>query len=137
METLTVPGVVPLGVAANQLPPEVVLTDVVNGIAAPPEAVTGRFCAEGSEPRFTMLKDSGPPVTDSVGWELTTRLTGIVTGLLVAPLEVRVIDPLYVPAAKPVMAPPFIEAVTPVGVVALPGETASQAPPLVVTAAAV
>jgi hypothetical protein len=137
IETLTVPGVVPLGVAASQLPPVVVLTDVVNGIAAPPEAVTDRFCAPGSEPRFAMLKDSGPPVTDNVGLLVTTKLTGIVTGLLVAPLEVRVIEPLYVPAARPVMAAPFTEAVTPVGVVALPGETVSQAPPVVVAAAAV
>ena len=105
-------------------------------MAAPPEAFTDRFCAPGRDPRSAILKVSGPPVTDRVGSEDTFKVTATVTGLLVAPDEVRVIDPVYCPTCSPEMTPALSAAVTPVGVVALPGETVSHEPPFAVVAAA-
>src|SRR5271166_3476771 len=107
METLTVAGVVPDGVAASQA--LLGVTEVVKGTFAFPETLTDRLCAPGSDPRFTILKVSGPPVTESVGWEVTTRLALITSGLLLAPAEVRVMMPGYVPAPRPVRAPAFTD----------------------------
>ena len=96
METLTLPGVVPLvGDADNQLPPDVVVAVAVNGIAAPPLAVTDKFWADGRPPKLTMLNVSGPGgVTFRVGLLLALSVTGIKTGLFDAPLDVRVIVPV-------------------------------------------
>ena len=59
---------------------------------------------------------------------LTFSDTGTVTGLLPAPDEVIVTEPLYVPAPSEVTTPAFIETLRFPGVVP-PPDTASQAPP--------
>jgi hypothetical protein len=64
----------------------------------------------------------------------------MVKGLLVAPADVSVMVPLYELGVKPARADAFTEPVIPgeeADVVAVPGETASQAPPVVVAARAV
>lgn len=93
METVMVPGVVPLeGDAESHAAPCV--TEVVKDTAAPPEALTDTPCEDGSEPRSTMLKVSEPVERISVGAGETTNETGMLTGLLVAPAELTEIDPL-------------------------------------------
>src|ERR1035438_5621787 len=112
--------VFPLAGADNQLPPLVVATAMLNGMELPLLALTVRPCGAGSEPVPTMLKVRALDDTCRVGSATTTNVAGMVNGLLVAPAEGT-----------------GIRAADEAEVVALPGETASQAPPVVVAATAV
>lgn len=129
IDTVTLPGVVPLGVTESQLPPEAVLSVAVNGNAPLLLALIATLCAVGSEPRLVKLKVSGPgcpaQTRFSVGSAATLKVTGMVTGLLEAPAEASVMLPVYWPAVR---LPGVTETETPVGVVALPGVTDSQLP---------
>jgi len=61
-----------------------------------------------------------------MGGTLTLRVTGIVSGLLEAPLEVIVMAPLYVDAAKPAV---FTETVKEPGVLPAAGLSDNHDPP--------
>jgi len=141
IETLMLPlDVFPLAGADSQLPPLVVAAAMLNGMELPLLALTVRPCAAGSEPAPTMLKVSELSDTCSVGSAATTKVAGMVKGLLVAPADVSVMVPLYELGVKPARAAAFTEPVIPgeeAEVVALPGATASQVPPVVVAARAV
>jgi hypothetical protein len=94
METLNEPGVLPPdAVAASQALPSV--TEVVNGMVAPFEAVTPTFCWAGSDPRSTILKVSLVFESTSVGsGDTTTKVAGIVNPVLPVMAGVSVIEPL-------------------------------------------
>jgi hypothetical protein len=136
-ETVNVVLVVPLpGAADSQFPPDVVAADAVK-LTLPFVLVTDKVCGAGFAPPVSLAKLSATGNTDSTGCGATLRVTGTSTGLLVAPADASVIAPVYWPAAKPVKIPATTDAVTPAGVVALPGATESQLPPLTVEAVAV
>ena len=82
METLNDPGVFPLaGETASQALPSV--TEAVNGMAAPFEAVTCTGCDAGNDPLSTILKVSVVGARTSVGsGETTTKVAGIVNPVL-------------------------------------------------------
>jgi hypothetical protein len=78
----------------------------------------------GADPANTEVNAN--ELLDDTSAAETTNVAFIVTGLLLAPVEASVMVPLYCPGARFVKADWFTEAVTPVGVVALAGETNSQ-----------
>ena|ERR1700691_1726226 len=94
-DTLTFPGVVPVvGDTASQFPPEVVDAAAVNENAALLLALMARLCAAGNVPLLVKLKVSVAGRTVRVGSAATTKVTGISTGVLEAPVEASVTVPL-------------------------------------------
>lgn len=125
IETLTLPGVVPLGVTESQLPLlPLVVALAVNGMF-PLEEVTEMGCACGRLPRDWKENESVPGETLMVGAPLTVRDTGIVIceGTPAAALITRFAVYGVLLATRPVG---LIETLSPVGVVPEPGETTSQ-----------
>jgi hypothetical protein len=89
-------------------------------------------CAAGGAPRHV---ENVRAVDDTASvLKPTASVTGIVTGLLLAPADVTVIVPLYVPAANPAV---ITDTDVPPGVVPLPLLNVSQFPPELVVAVAV
>ena len=116
------------------MPPLLVVAVAENAIAVLLLVLTDRLCADGNAPRLVKLKVSDPGNTLSVGCAATTKVTGMTTGELDAPVDASVIVPVYVLAAR---LPGETETVMPVGVVAVAGVTVSQLPPPDVAAVAV
>ena len=103
--TVTVDGAAPLaGVAECQ----VALPDAAQESVPPPAFVTDIVWEAGLAPPAWPVNARLPGVTDNTGEApgglVTVRVTGMFIGEPVAPAEVIVTDPLYVPAASPEMS---------------------------------
>lgn len=93
IDTVTVPGVVPLdGVADSHEPPDVVFTLVVNVTAGPLLTDTLNICDEGSDPMVTMLNVSEFGDTCNAGVEEMVKATGTLKGA--PPAGVMVMAPV-------------------------------------------
>ena len=126
--TTTFPGVVPVvGLTDSQLPPDAVVADALKATAPPPAIETAMVCEPGfAPPIWKTTGESDDGLTVMVGAFETVNAT-LITTVLAAPGEVRLICPLYVPGDNPA---PFAVTVSVTGLdeltVAFVGVTVSQ-----------
>jgi hypothetical protein len=133
-DTLRLAGVAPaVGLTDSQLPPMVVVA-VTLKLKAAPVLCTNSAWAAGWEPPVWYPNASAELVTTSAGAAVTVKVTATVEGLLLAPDDVTVIAPEYVPGDNPLGT---TEAMSDAGVAPATGVTASHPPPVEVVAAAV
>jgi hypothetical protein len=125
-ETVSVAGVLPeRGFTENQFPP---IVETLNDMGAVP--FTAMVCGADATPPIVKLKANDAGATDSMGAAVTKRLTGRVIGLLEAPCDVIVTDPVYVPADRPAG---FTDTLRVAGVEPENGLTDNQFPPAAAT----
>jgi len=123
--TVRVVGPVPVaGVTCSQFPPPDVVAVAVKGTLAAVVTLTDCVCAGVVAP-ITYAKFSVVGAAVSACAAMTFRVTGIVSGLPAAPVEVIVTLPVYCPAAS---EPAFTDTWTFDGVVPFAGVAVSQLP---------
>src|ERR1041385_5055227 len=136
-ETEMVPGVVPLvGVTESQVRPDGVVEAAAVKLRGAGEPVILTVCAAGAGPPAACVK-----LKVAVGAEIvpgeTVTVTLMVAGLLPAPGEVTVIEPLYVPGVVSLLPSTEIVSVPLLLVLPLVGVTLSHGVGVVVLATAV
>lgn len=87
----------PLDERLSQLRP----SDAVHERGLPPLFVIVNVCALGDEPTWPLYDSDTGPTASTAGGAVMVSVTGMVRGEFAAPDAVRVIEPLYVPAATP------------------------------------